>query len=81
MVYDDFYLILVLIVGKFFIIGYINEVIGICLNFFCIIFDDFIIDLKLVVFFFKVKLLVMKILKMYSDIEIDYVVMFMSVIY
>ena len=77
--YDDSYSIPVLTAGKSFIIGYTNETTGICSNLPCIIFDDFTTDSKLVVFPFKVKSSVMKILKIHSDIEIDYVAMFMSV--
>ena len=73
--------LLVLTAGKSFIIGYTNETTGIYSNLPCIIFDDFTTDSKLVVFPFKVKSSVMKILKMHSDIEIDYVAMFMSVTY
>ena len=79
--YDDSYSTPVLTAGKSFIIGYTNEETGIYSNLPCIIFDDFTTDSKLVVFPFKVKSSVMKILKMHSDIEIDYVAMFMSVTY
>ena len=61
--------------------GYADEDFGIYQKGECIIFDDFTTDSKLVVFPFKVKSSVMKILKMHSDIEIDYVAMFMSVTY
>ena len=79
--YDDSYSIPVLTAGKSFIIGYTNETTGIYSNLPCIIFDDFTTDSRLVDFPFKVKSSVMKILKMHSDIEIDYVAMFMSVTY
>ena len=77
--YDDSYSTPVLTAGKSFIIGYTNETAGIYSNLPCIIFDDFTTDSKLVVFPFKVKSSVMKILKIHTDIEVDYVAMFMSI--
>lgn len=56
---------LVFIVGKIFILGYINEIEGIYMvdkNMLVMIFDDFIILMYWVDFDFKVKLLVLKIL-------------------
>ena len=77
--YDDSYSTPVLTAGKSFIIGYTNEETGIYSNLPCIIFDDFTTDSKLVDFPFKVKSSAMKILKIYKEIEIDYVAMFMSI--
>lgn len=77
--YDDSYSTPVLTAGKSFIIGYTNEETGIYSNLPCIIFDDFTTDSKLEDFPFKVKSSAMKILKIYKEIEIDYVAMFMSI--
>ena len=77
--YDNNYSIPVLTAGKSFIIGYTNETEGIYSNLPCIIFDDFTTDSKLVNFPFKVKSSAMKILQVRTDIEIEYVSMFMSV--
>ena len=77
--YDDSYSTPVLTAGKSFIIGYTNETAGIYSNLPCIIFDDFTTDSKKVNFPFKVKSSAMKILKIHTDIEVDYVAMFMSI--
>ena len=77
--YNDTYPIPVLTAGKSFIIGHTNEVEGIYSNLPCIIFDDFTTDSKLVEFSFKVKSSAMKILQVKKGIEIDFVVMFMSI--
>ena len=77
--YDDSYSTPVLTAGKSFIIGYPNETAGIYSNLPCIIFDDFTTDSKKVNFPFKVKSSAMKILKIHTDIEVDYVAMFMSI--
>ena len=77
--YDDNYPIPVLTAGKSFIIGYTNETDGIYSKLPCIIFDDFTTDSKLVNFPFKVKSSAMKILQVRTDIEIEYVSIFMSI--
>lgn len=77
--YDDSYATPVLTAGKSFIIGYTNETTGIYSDLPCIIFDDFTTDSKLVRFPFKVKSSAMKILKVTSAMEIEYVAAFMSI--
>lgn len=77
--YSDSYKIPVLTAGKSFIIGYTNELDGICDNVPVIIFDDFTTDSKYVDFPFKVKSSAMKILHVKEGINIKYVAYFMSV--
>ena len=77
--YSDEYETPVLTAGKSFIIGYTNEVSGICNNLPVIIFDDFTTDSKLVDFPFKVKSSAMKILRVKGEININYVSYFMSI--
>lgn len=77
--YDNNYSIPVLTAGKSFIIGYTNETEGVYSKLPCIIFDDFTTDSKLVNFPFKVKSSAMKILQVRTDIEIEYVSIFMSI--
>jgi type I restriction enzyme S subunit len=61
--YNDSYQTPVLTAGKSFIIGYTNEIEGICDNLPVIIFDDFTTDIRYVDFKFKVKSSAMKILR------------------
>ena len=77
--YDDSYSTPVLTAGKSFIIGRTNDNEGIFTNLPCIIFDDFTTDSKLVDFPFKVKSSAMKILKVHTDVDIEYVESFMSI--
>ena len=77
--YDNNNSIPVLTAGKSFIIGYTNETEGVYSKLPCIIFDDFTTDSKLVNFPFKVKSSAMKILQVRTDIEIEYVSIFMSI--
>ena len=77
--YSDSYKIPVLTAGKSFIIGYTNELDGICDNVPVIIFDDFTTDSKYVDFPFKVKSSAMKILHVKEGINIKYVAYFMSI--
>ena len=77
--YDDSYSTPVLTAGKSFIIGRTNDSEGIFSNLPCIIFDDFTTDSKLVEFPFKVKSSAMKILKVHTDVDIEYVASFMNI--
>ena len=77
--YNDSYYTPVLTAGKSFIIGCTNDNEGIFTNLPCIIFDDFTTDSKLVDFPFKVKSSAMKILKVHTDVDIEYVASFMSI--
>ena len=77
--YSDLYDIPVLTAGKSFIIGYSNEIEGICQDVPVIIFDDFTTDSKYVDFPFKVKSSAMKILHVKRGVNIKYVAYFMSV--
>ena len=77
--YDDSYSTPVLTAGKSFIIGRTNDSEGIFSNLPCIIFDDFTTDSKLVDFPFKVKSSAMKILKVHTDVDIEYVASFMNI--
>ena len=77
--YSNEYETPVLTAGKSFIIGYTNEVTGICNKLPVIIFDDFTTDSKLVDFPFKVKSSAMKILRVKGEVNINYVALFMSI--
>ena len=77
--YNDNYPTPVLTAGKSFVIGYTNETDGIYNRLPCIIFDDFTTESRLVNFPFKVKSSAMKILQVHHEVEIEYVVLFMSV--
>ena len=77
--YNDNYPTPVLTAGKSFVIGYTNETDGIYNRSPCIIFDDFTTESRLVNFPFKVKSSAMKILQVHHEVEIEYVVLFMSV--
>jgi type I restriction enzyme, S subunit len=77
--YNDRYKIPVLTAGKSFIIGYTNEMNGICNDIPVIIFDDFTTSTKFVSFPFKVKSSAMKILKSTSkSININFVFYYMQ---
>ena len=69
----------VLTPGKSFVLGYTNEVFGICNRLPVIIFDDFTTDSKYVDFPFKVKSSAMKILHARGKINLRYVAHFMSI--
>ena len=77
--YSEDYSIPVLTAGKSFIIGYTNEIDGICDNLPVIIFDDFTTDSRFVDFPFKVKSSAMKILRVKKGIDIQYVGFYMSI--
>ena len=77
--YSDGYKTPVLTPGKSFILGYTNEVTGICNCLPVIIFDDFTTESKYVDFPFKVKSSAMKILHARGEINLKYVALFMSV--
>ena len=77
--YNDNYPTPVLTAGKSFVIGYTNETDGIYNRLPCIIFDDFTTESRLVNLPFKVKSSAMKILQVHHEVEIEYVVLFMSV--
>lgn len=77
--YNDEYQIPVLTAGKSFVIGYTNEIEGVCNNLPVIIFDDFTTDSRFVDFPFKVKSSAMKILRVRKGINIQYVCFYISV--
>ena len=77
--YSDDYKTPVLTPGKSFVLGYTNELSGICNHLPVIIFDDFTTESKYVDFPFKVKSSAMKILRGRGEINLKYVAIFMSI--
>lgn len=77
--YSDDYKTPVLTPGKSFVLGYTNELSGICNHLPVIIFDDFTTESKYVDFPFKVKSSAMKILRARGEINLKYVAIFMSI--
>ena len=77
--YSDDYKTPVLTPGKSFVLGYTNELFGICNHLPVIIFDDFTTESKYVDFPFKVKSSAMKILRARGEINLKYVAIFMSI--
>ena len=77
--YSDDYKTPVLTPGKSFVLGYTNELSGICNHLPVIIFDDFTTESKYVDFPFKVKSSAMKILRGRGVINLKYVAIFMSI--
>ena len=77
--YSDDYKTPVLTPGKSFVLGYTNELSGICNHLPVIIFDDFTTESKYVDFPFKVKSSAMKILRARGEINLKYVAVFMSI--
>ncbi len=77
--YSDDYRTPVLTPGKSFVLGYTNELSGICNLLPVIIFDDFTTESKYVDFPFKVKSSAMKILRARGEINLKYVAIFMSI--
>ena len=77
--YSDEYMTPVLTPGKSFVLGYTNEVSGICNHLPVIIFDDFTTESKYVDFPFKVKSSAMKILRSRDEIDLRYIAMYMSI--
>lgn len=77
--YSDDYNTPVLTPGKSFVLGYTNEVSGICNHLPVIIFDDFTTESKYVDFPFKVKSSAIKILHIRGEINLRYVALFMSI--
>ena len=77
--YSDDYNTPVLTPGKSFVLGYTNEVSGICNRLPVIIFDDFTTESKYVDFPFKVKSSAIKILHIRGEINLRYVALFMSI--
>ena len=77
--YSDDYKTPVLTPGKSFVLGYTNELSGICNHLPVIIFDDFTTESKYVDFPFKVKSSAMKILRGRGEINLEYVAIFMSI--
>ena len=77
--YSDDYQTPVLTPGKSFVLGYTNELSGICNHLPVIIFDDFTTESKYVDFPFKVKSSAMKILRARREINLKYVAIFMSI--
>ena len=77
--YSDEYKTPVLTPGKSFVLGYTNEVSGICNHLPVIIFDDFTTESKYVDFPFKVKSSAMKILRSRGEIDLRYIAMYMSI--
>ena len=77
--YSDEYMTPVLTPGKSFVLGYTNEVSGICNHLPVIIFDDFTTESKYVDFPFKVKSSAMKILRSRGEIDLRYIAMYMSI--
>ena len=69
----------VLTPGKSFVLGYTNELSGICNHLPVIIFDDFTTESKYVDFPFKVKSSAMKILRSRDEIDLRYIAMYMSI--
>ncbi len=69
----------VLTPGKSFVLGYTDELSGICNRLPVIIFDDFTTESKYVDFPFKVKSSAMKILRARGEINLRYVAIFMSI--
>lgn len=78
--YNDSYNIPVLTAGKGFIIGYTNEIEGICNTLPVIIFDDFTTSSQYVDFPFKVKSSAMKILHATEDVNVKYMYYLMQTI-
>ena len=78
--YSDVYKTPVLTPGKSFVLGYTNEVSGLCNRLPVIIFDDFTTESRYVDFPFKVKSSAMKILRARGEeINLRYVALFMSI--
>lgn len=77
--YSDVYKTPVLTPGKSFVLGYTNEMSGICNRLPVIIFDDFTTESKYVDFPFKIKSSAMKILRARGEINLRYVAIFMSI--
>lgn len=77
--YSDEYRTPVLTAGKSFILGYTNEEDNIYLTLPVIIFDDFTTDSHYVDFPFKVKSSAMKIVRVKSPINIEYISYYMSI--
>ena len=77
--YSNDYKTPVLTPGKSFVLGYTNELSGICNHLPVIIFDDFTTESKYVDFPFKVKSSAMKILRARGEINLKYVAIFMSI--
>ena len=77
--YSDDHKTPVLTPGKSFVLGYTNELSGICNHLPVIIFDDFTTESKYVDFPFKVKSSAMKILRARGEINLKYVAIFMSI--
>ena len=77
--YSDDYKTPVLTPGKSFVLGYTNELSGICNHLPVIIFDDFTTESKYVDFPFKVKSSAMNILRARGEINLKYVAIFMSI--
>lgn len=77
--YSDEYKTPVLTPGKSFVLGYTNDVSGICNHLPVIIFDDFTTESKYVDFPFKVKSSAMKILRSRGEIDLRYIAMYMSI--
>ena len=77
--YSDEYSTPVLTPGKSFILGYTNEIDGVCDTLPVIIFDDFTTESKYVDFPFKVKSSALKILRPKREIDIRYVAFYMII--
>lgn len=71
--YNDSYSTPVLTAGKTFILGYTNEVDGICTDIPVLIFDDFTTALKYVDFPFKAKSSAMKLLRPKPNVNLKFV--------
>ncbi len=78
--YSNTYKTPVLTPGKSFVLGYTNEMNGVCNHLPVIIFDDFTTESKYVDFPFKVKSSAMKILRARGDMNLKYVALFMSIV-
>ena len=78
--YSDSFSTPVLTAGKSFILGYTDEMHGVCQNIPVIIFDDFTTDTKYVDFPFKVKSSAMKILQPTTRIGIKFIYYYMQTV-
>lgn len=71
----------VLTANRSFVLGYVNETFGVCIDFPVILFDDFTTDCKYVNFPFKVKSSAIKLLRAKKDVSLRYMCERMKMLY
>lgn len=71
----------VLTANRSFVLGYVNETLGVCIDFPVILFDDFTTDCKYVNFPFKVKSSAIKLLRAKKDVSLRYMCERMKMLY